>query len=247
MKDAIDFDAGSEGKGVHLQRHQQELHTRQQHLAKQGGLTMIAAGAKMVGRSMQYAHSTVKLAERYHKGALRTRVKAVAHEELLRNHALEPLEEAALPSMAVSTMSQQQDNTSGILTTITDSTAGDQFFSERDNLMGSSVGFLIGNKSSSGGEGIFPAEGGILESMLLATSAAAQATMIDGDATAILMMVAILWCRLSTEPATVLDAQSTALTHNELPDGSVFYTQRELEKKLWRNIKTGSCRRKNDD
>ena len=36
------------------------------------------------------------------------------------------------------------------------------------------------------------------------------------------------------EPATVLDAQSTALINNELLDGSVFYTQRELEKKLWR-------------
>ena len=49
--------------------------------------------------------------------------------------------------MAVSTMSQQQDNTSGILTTITTARQGSIFQKGQPN--GQLCRFLIGNKSSS--------------------------------------------------------------------------------------------------
>ena len=92
---------------------------------------------------------THKLAERYHKGALRTRVKAVAHEDT------EPLWSHSKRHSAVHGCqhhAQQQDNTAGFFN-ITTARQGINF-SERTTYQ-ELCRFLIGNKSSSGGEGIF--------------------------------------------------------------------------------------------
>ena len=82
--------------------------------------------------------------------------------------------------------------------------------------------------------------------MLLATSAAAQVTMIDGDATS------------DTDDGTswvqtVEQEPATGLTHRALPSSTMsssmalYFTPSELEKKLWRRHQDRFLREKNDD
>ena len=251
MEAAVEQDASlGVGADALVQLHQRRrlhLQQRQQHLAKQGALTMIAAGARGLAASLQHADTKKALPDQYIDGAKVSTLLRAAGEGL-RHRALTPLHDASREGMELpsptgilrggsASFTQEQDDASGILTTITNSTAGDPFFPEKGSPLGSSVGLLMGDHGGSDGEdGLFPAGGGILDSMLLATSEAAQATMIDGDAVESDTDEGgePLAQTVEREPATVLDSQFTTLVDDPLLDGSVFYTQRELEKKLWR-------------
>ena len=194
----------------------------QQRLAQQGNLTMIAAAAMGPSQSVQltkHVHNLEISPKRIRKRGLLNPLHDLSH-------ATPPLGASFLESV-----SQHRDK-SGILTTITNSSSGHPYLQEKEFSPGSSVRLITGGNIDNVTENGFAKEG-ILESMLLATSAAAQATMIDGDVTneyedgkdSVVQTI-------EREPATVLDSNMT-IVEGSLLDGSVFYTQRELEKKLW--------------